>query len=50
MNLTTCTETGCNASFYLVPARGEVANLCIDHGQEYMRANGHQNDTDYIAS
>jgi hypothetical protein len=41
MNTTTCTATGCETEFFFVAARGETANLCLDHGHEFMRANGH---------
>lgn len=44
---TTCIVRGCNAEFYLVPARYPVAYLCLDHGDAYMRSSGHQNDPNY---
>lgn len=45
--ITKCLVRGCNAEFFLVEARGDVKHLCLDHGDAYMRANGHQNDPHY---
>lgn len=45
--LTTCTAADCAAEFYLVPARGECARACLDHAEQHMRANGHQNDANW---
>jgi hypothetical protein len=45
--LITCTSTDCTAEFFFVVARGETATMCLDHGHEHMRANGHQNDPTY---
>jgi hypothetical protein len=42
--LTKCQAPKCSAEFFLVEARGAVKNLCLDHGDAHMRANGHQND------
>lgn len=45
--LTKCQATDCTAEFFLIEARGDVKNLCLDHGDAHMRANGHQNDPAY---
>jgi hypothetical protein len=45
--LTKCQAPKCSAEFLLVEARGAVKNLCLDHGDAHMRANGHQNDPLY---
>lgn len=53
MTTTTKTETtrcivrGCVAEFFIIPARYPVAYMCLDHGDAYMRQNGHQNDPNY---
>lgn len=45
METTKCTVRGCHAEFFLIAARGDRQHLCLTHGDAYMRANGHQNDT-----
>jgi hypothetical protein len=42
--LTKCQASKCNAEFFPVEARGAIKNLCLDHGDAHMRANGHQNN------
>lgn len=44
---TTCIVRGCGAEFFLIPARGDVKHMCLSHGADYMRSNGHQNDPEW---
>lgn len=44
---TKCQARNCTAEFFLVEARGAAKHLCLEHGDEHMRANGHQNDPHY---